>query len=165
MPTRTFLARRGRAALIGLAGFLALCAAVEVTAGLATQAAVHDWYPTLRKPGFTPPGWAFPVAWTILYILMAVAAWRVWRRGERSDRPALALWGAQLALNFAWSILFFGLHMITAGLIDIVALLVLILAAAAAFWRRDRLAGLMMLPYAAWVSFATALNLAIWRMN
>jgi benzodiazapine receptor len=156
---------RGRPTVLALAGFLLLCGAVAAVAAVVTQSAVHSWYPGLAKPAFTPPNWAFPVAWTVLYILMAVAAWRVWRRNEADDRGALTLWFAQLALNFAWSILFFGLHQVTAGLIDIAVLLLLILATAAAFWTRDRPAALMMLPYAAWVGFAAALNGAIWRLN
>lgn len=165
MATRTFLKHRRRTSILALFGFLVLCALVAGAAAAATQASVHGWYPTLNKPGFTPPDWAFPVAWTLLYILMAVAAWRVWRKGERTDTPAMALWFVQLALNFAWSILFFGLHLVLDGLIDIAALLVVIVATAAAFWSRDRAAGLLMAPYAAWVTFALALNFAIWRLN
>jgi len=97
---------------------------------------------------------------------MAVAGWRVWRgHGLRGARGAMTLFGAQLALNLGWSILFFGFRSIGAALAEVVILLLAILATTAAFWRRDRLAGMLFVPYAGWVAFATLLNAALWRMN
>jgi tryptophan-rich sensory protein len=104
--------------------------------------------------------------WTVLYLMIAVAGWRVWlRRGESGARPALAAWAVQLALNLAWSLLFFGGRVIGAALVEIVILLAAILVTTGLFWRIDRLAGSLFVPYAAWVGFATILNAALWRLN
>jgi benzodiazapine receptor len=150
---------------VSLAVSICIVAGVAVIGGLATASSVTSWYVGLNKPSFNPPNWVFGPAWTALYILMAVAAWRVWRRGAGRASAALGLYAVQLALNGAWSVIFFGLRQPALALADISALLVLILAAAVAFWRIDRGAGLMMIPYIAWVSFALALNLEIWRLN
>jgi tryptophan-rich sensory protein len=125
-----------------------------------------SWYAALAKPSWTPPGWLFPPVWTFLYASMAVAAWLIWRGAERRGRvPALVLFFGQLVLNGLWSWFFFGEHLIGVALFDIVLLLVLILAATLTFWRLNRLAGILFIPYLLWVSFATALNFAIWRLN
>ncbi len=149
-----------------LVGLLALCLGVGIVGALATFGAVRDWYPTLAKPSWTPPSWLFGPVWTTLYLMMAVAAWLVWRRSERPGAGvALGLFFAQLVLNFAWSPLFFGLHSPILGAVDIVALWALIVLTIAAFARVHRLAATLLVPYLVWVSFATALNLAIWRLN
>ncbi|MFA5914229.1 MAG: TspO/MBR family protein [Burkholderiales bacterium] len=156
----------GRRDSLGFIAFLVLCLAVAALGGAATASSVGNWYPTLAKPAFNPPNWIFAPVWTALYFMMAVAGWRVWRRdGLRRARWALTLFALQLALNLAWSILFFGMHSIGAALIEIVVLLLAILATALAFWRRDRAAGMLFVPYAAWVAFAAVLNAAIWRLN
>jgi translocator protein len=118
------------------------------------------WYATLDKPPFTPPSAAFPIAWTILYVLMAVSAYRV-----SHDRRAISLWAAQLALNAAWSPLFFGLRSPRLALAVIVVLLVMIALYTRAAARVDRPAAWMMAPYLAWVAFATLLNAEIARRN
>lgn len=125
------------------------------------------WYDTLEKPTWTPPGWAFPVVWTTLYALMGTAAWRVWRVGRDTPgrRTALGLFLVQLALNAAWTPVFFGAHQILGGLAVIVALWLAIAATGVSFGRVDRLAGVLFVPYLAWVTLATALNLTIWRLN
>ena len=124
------------------------------------------WYRHLAKPTWNPPNSIFAPVWTVLYLLMAIAAWLVWKRAGVADALLpLTLFLVQLLLNAAWSWLFFGLHRPDAALIDIVVLWVLILATLLAFWSREPLAGVLLLPYLAWVSFATALNWAIWRMN
>lgn len=146
-----------------LAGFVALCLAVAALGGFATFQSVAEWYPTLNKPSWTPPSWLFGPVWTLLYIMMAVAAWLVWRAGEA--RAAMILFGAQLLLNLAWSFLFFGARSPVLGLIDIVALWLAIAATIFAFAMRSRLAAFLMLPYLCWVSFATALNASIWMLN
>ncbi len=156
----------GRRDSLGFIAFLVLCLAVAALGGAATASSVGNWYPTLAKPAFNPPNWIFAPVWTALYFMMAVAGWRVWRSdGLRRARWALTLFALQLALNLAWSILFFGMHSIGAALIEIVVLLLAILATALAFWRRDRAAGMLFVPYAAWVAFAAVLNAAIWRLN
>ncbi len=121
------------------------------------------WFNALAKPSFNPPTWLFAPVWTLLYIVMAVAAWRVYRID--GIRAAIVLWFVQLVVNAAWTPLFFGLHRIDFALADILLLIVLIVATTTAFFRRDRLAGLLMIPYLAWVCFATALTFAIWTLN
>ena len=156
----------GRRDSLGFIAFLVLCLAVAALGGAATASSVGNWYPTLAKPAFNPPNWIFAPVWTALYFMMAVAGWRVWRRdGLRRARWALTLFALQLALNLAWSILFFGMRSIGAALIEIVLLLLAILATALAFWKRERAAGMLFIPYAAWVAFAAVLNAAIWRLN
>ena len=124
------------------------------------------WYASLAKPSWTPPGALFAPVWTILYVLMAVAAWLVWRQaGFGGARAALVLFVVQLALNALWSYLFFGLQRADLAVIDIVALWFAILAVLALFWRVDWRAGALLLPYLAWVGFATFLNIAVWRLN
>ena len=147
-----------------LLGLGALCFAVAGLGGWATATSVDSWYPTLAKPGFTSPDWVFGPVWSVLYAMMALAAWLVWRRTGWRER-ALALFLVQLALNLAWSILFFGLQLIGAALVDILLLIALIAATTIAFWRIDRRAGLLLVPYLLWVGYASALNGAIWLMN
>ncbi len=122
------------------------------------------WYAALTKPPLNPPDWVFAPVWTVLYLAIAVAAWRVWRTGQAVALP-LALWLAQLAANALWSYLFFGIERPDLAFVDILVLLALAIATAVAFKRRDRLAGWLMVPYAAWVSFATYLNAGIWYLN
>ncbi len=121
------------------------------------------WYQSLIKPSFNPPNWIFGPVWTALYVCIAVAGWRVWM-AERAG-GANMLWWAQLLLNFMWSPAFFGLHMIGFALLVVLLMLATILAFIVTTWRQDRVAALLFVPYAAWVSFASLLNAAIWRLN
>ena len=131
---------------------------------LFTQPNIPTWYAGLEKPAFTPPNWIFAPVWTALYVLMAVAAARVFKiTGLKS--PELAAWFAQLFLNLCWSALFFELHRLDWALAEILVLDAAILLTTVLFWRRDRLAGLLMLPYLGWTSFATVLNHAVWQLN
>lgn len=166
MTTSPATAAGRTADLLGLAVFLALAFGVAWTASAFTLAEIPTWYAGLNKPAWTPPNWLFGPVWTVLYALMAVAAWRVWRSGPaaRTALP-LAVWGVQLALNFAWSLLFFGRHDIGWALADIAALWLAIAATIALFGRIDRPAAWMLVPYLVWVSYATALNAAILGMN
>ena len=151
---------------VGFSVFLALCLAVSAIGGVATASSVGTWYRTLAKPPFNPPDWVFAPVWMALFFMMAIAGWRVWRRdGLRKARLALTLFALQLALNLAWSIVFFGLRSIGAALVEIVVLLLAILATTAVFWRHDRVAGMLFIPYAGWVAFATVLNAALWQLN
>lgn len=120
------------------------------------------WYETLAKPSWTPPNWLFPVVWPVLYIMIAFAGWYAWRAGLW---VALAIWGAQLVLNAAWSYLMFGQHRIGAALVDLVLLWLSIAAFVLLTWTPARTAALLFLPYWAWVSFAGALNWAVLRAN
>jgi benzodiazapine receptor len=141
----------------------------EAIGGLSALAAGGDfvtYFDALRKPPLTPPPAAFGPAWTALYLLMGVAAWLVWREGlSRRTALALGLFAAQLVLNFAWSLIFFGQHRLGVALIEIVVLWLTILATILAFWQVRRAAGALLLPYLAWVSFAAYLNAGIWRQN
>jgi len=121
------------------------------------------WYAGLIKPSFNPPNWIFAPVWTLLYLLIAIAGWRIWQRDPRST--AMTAWFIQLGLNFVWSPVFFGAHRIGLALAIIVALLAAILSFIATAWPRDRVASWLFVPYAAWVTFATALNAAVWRLN
>ncbi|HYN38571.1 MAG TPA: TspO/MBR family protein, partial [Rhodospirillales bacterium] len=126
-----------------------------------------SWYTTLAKPDFTPPDGVFAPVWIALYLMMAVAGWRVWRKAgfDGNGGVAMGLFGTQLALNLLWPVLFFGLQRIDWALIDIALLWLAIVATVFAFWRIDGFAAVLLLPYLAWVSFAAALNHAIWRLN
>ena len=151
---------------LGLLLCIGLCLGVAALGGAVTATSVGSWYQSLQKPSFNPPDWLFAPVWTTLYLLMAVAAWRVWRRaGFTMGRNALLLFVAQLGLNLAWSYLFFGLRRIDLALLEIIILLMAIALNAALFWRIDRWAGALFLPYIAWVAFAAVLNGALWRLN
>lgn len=143
-----------------------VCFSVAAAGGAVTSTSVDDWYKTLDKPGFTPPDWLFAPVWTAIYALMAIAGWRVWRAsGFRESLWPLLAFLSQLGLNFGWSYLFFGLNLIGAALVEIVVLLGAIVLTAFLFFRRDRLAGVLFAPYAAWVGFALLLNVSIWVLN
>lgn len=147
--------------LFVLAAFVA-----AAVGGMATASSVDVWYLTLAKPPWNPPGWVFGPAWTILYVLMSVAAWRVWlRRDQPGTNLTLALHGIQLALNALWSILFFGMRRPDLALVDILLLLGLLVAIQFRLFRSDRTAAWLWVPYVAWVTFATSLNQAIWLLN
>lgn len=148
---------------VGLGGWIVVTYAA---AGIGGRFQPGPWYDALEKPPWTPPDWVFAPVWLALYGMMAVAAWLVWRaRGFGGAPGALALFGVQLALNVAWSWLFFGLRSPGLALADLVALWVAIVATAVAFRRVRPVAGGLLLPYLAWVTFAGALNLEIWRLN
>jgi tryptophan-rich sensory protein len=149
-----------------LAGFLAASWTVQGIASWLTFPAVREWYPALAKPAWTPPSWVFGPVWTLLYILMAVAAWLVWRKaGFAGARLALVLYFVQLALNGAWSGFFFAIRNPAAGLADILLLWGAIGAAMFTFAKISVTAAWLLVPYLAWVSYAAALNFAIWQLN
>jgi benzodiazapine receptor len=152
--------------LTGLAVSILICFAAAGVGGLVTRPAVESWYSTLQKPAWTPPSWVFGPVWSALYLAMAVAVWLVWRKAGLSGvKLALTLFGLQLLLNVAWSVVFFGLRMPGPAFADIVILWSLILATTVAFWPLSRMAGGLMVPYLLWVTFAAALNFVIWRLN
>jgi translocator protein len=153
------------AQLLGLLGWLAL-SFVAAAAGALASVNARDFYRELARPAWAPPGWLFGPAWTVLYLLMAVAAWLVWReRGFAGARWPLTLFVAQLAVNALWTWLFFAWRLGGAASAEIVALWAMILGTIVLFWRVQPLAGALLLPYLAWVTFATALSFATWRMN
>lgn len=141
-------------------------AAVTAVAMFGAQFTPGAWYAALAKPAWNPPAWVFGPVWTTLYLMMAIAAWRVWRvAGLRPARDAFLLYFAQLALNACWSMLFFGWRRPDLALAEILVLLVLILATAHQFRCHDRLAAWLLAPYALWVGFAAFLNFTFWRLN
>jgi benzodiazapine receptor len=135
--------------------------------GLATAPNIPTWYAHLAKPWFTPPNFVFGPAWTILYAMMAYALSRILGRAAMTHgrSAAIATFFVQLVLNAVWSFAFFGAHSPLLGLVVIVPLWLSIAATLVLFWNLDRIAGLLFVPYLAWVSFASALNLAVWAMN
>jgi benzodiazapine receptor len=146
-----------------LVGWLALCFAAASTGALVTMG---QWFADLNKPSWNPPSWVFGPVWTLLYIAMAVAAWLVWRTGGWKLRaPALTAFMVQWLLNALWTPLFFGLHRVDLALVDIVLMWLAIAATIAMFYRISKPAAYLLVPYLAWVTFATALNFAIWRLN
>jgi translocator protein len=148
---------------VGLVFWVALSFAA---AGVGSRFGPGDWYAHLAKPSFNPPAWVFAPVWTLLYLVMGLAAWLVWReRAVARVGPALSLFLVQLILNATWSWLFFDLHRIGWALVDLAALWLAIGATLLAFWACRPLAGLLMVPYLLWVSFAALLNFAIWRLN
>ena len=124
-------------------------------------------YEKFNKPFFSPPGWIFPVVWTILFFLMALAAYRIWMANKSGDdtQRALILYGIQLLLNFLWSIIFFRYRLYAIAFLELLLLLVFILLTTFEFYKIDKAAAFLMIPYIAWVSFAGVLNYAIWIMN
>ena len=155
----------GRSGVV-LALFLAICLGVSAAGAWFTAGSVATWYPTLAKPPWNPPAWVFGPVWTVLYILMGIAAWLVWR--AYSFRPVagtLYLFLAQLAVNALWSWLFFVWRLGGWAFADIALLWLLLLCTVIAFWRLRPLAGMLLTPYLLWVSYAAALNLVVWTRN
>ncbi len=150
---------------------LIICLAIPFLAGafggLYTAPAIPTWYAGLAKPAFNPPGWIFGPVWSALYAAMGVSLYLVWRKGagEPGVKRAAILFAAQMALNAAWPFLFFGLRNPGIALVEIIVLWVMIILTLLAFLRVSRPAGLLLVPYLAWVSFAAVLNFAIWRLN
>ena len=163
---RSDIPRPRRRDLLGLGGFLVACLGISAIGGWVTAQTVGTWYRTLEKPAFNPPDWVFAPVWTVLYVLIALAGWRVWRRCGFGGAPlAAAAYAAQLALNLAWSFLFFGGRMIGAALADILLLLAAIAVTATLFRRIDLVAAWLLAPYGSWVAFAAVLNYALWWLN
>jgi len=146
---------------------LLVCQGAGFLGSLATTNSIPNWYKNLVKPSFTPPSWVFGPAWITLYVMMGIALFLVWRRGAAAPgvKAALILFFVQLALNSLWSVLFFGLHQPFWAFVEIVVLWVFILLTLIAFWRISLPAGLLLVPYLLWVTFASALNFSIWRLN
>lgn len=147
-----------------LYGFLLLTLGVGALGSLFTTPEIPTWYAGLNRPSIVPPNWVFAPVWTTLYILMGFAAWRIWKRTGLYS-AAMAAFAIQLALNLAWSAIFFRLHDIGGALAEIVVLDFGILTTVILFFRHDRPAGLLMLPYLAWTLFASFLTYAFWGLN
>ena len=147
----------------GLVGWIVIC---FIAAGIGAYFEPGVWYESLNKPGWTPPNWVFPVVWPVLYIMMAVAAWLIWKEyGFQLAREELRWFTIQFTLNAAWSWIFFGEHLIGTALGEILLLWIAILFTTMLFWKKNSFAGLLLLPYLLWISYASALNYAIFQMN
>ncbi len=144
------------------------CLAVGYFSGIVTRSAISDWYPTLVKPVFNPPNWVFAPVWTLLYIMMGVAAGLVWNRIDFEKeivKKALIVFAVQLGLNALWSYLFFGLHNPMLAGLEIILLWLMIYETYLQFSKINKISGYLFIPYLAWVSFAAVLNASIWWLN
>ncbi|MFH1300567.1 MAG: TspO/MBR family protein [Planctomycetota bacterium] len=151
---------------IGLIVFLVICISAGGVGALATTPEIAGWYRTLTKPPWNPPDYVFGPVWTTLYVLMAIAGWLVWKpAGFRKAALPLSLFAVQLFLNVVWSFIFFGMHQPGWAFMEIIVLWLTIVATTITFFRCSKLAGWLFVPYLTWVSFASILNFAIWRMN
>ena len=148
---------------VALFAWLVFCLSASATAVFLSTG---GWFAKLHKPSWNPPSWVFGPVWTLLYILMAIAAWLVWRQGGwKSQRLALGAFLLQWLLNALWTPLFFGMHQLGLAFGEIILLWLVLALTAILFWQVKKSAGWLLLPYLAWVSFAAALNFSIWRLN
>ncbi|MDX2263574.1 MAG: TspO/MBR family protein [Hyphomicrobiales bacterium] len=145
--------------------FGVFAALVVAAAFFGGQWGANEWYGTLAKPSFTPPNWLFPIAWSVLYLMIAIAGWLVWQKGGAEANRALVIWVAQLIPNAIWSYVFFGRQEIGVALIVLGVMWALIVFFIAAAWSVDKRASFLFLPYLVWVSYAGLLNLRILQMN
>jgi translocator protein len=160
MASTDELTRAKYKSALALVGFLFISYAVAV---ISSTFSPGVWYAGLVKPSWNPPSWIFGPVWTLLYGMIAVAAWRVWR--VKDSQLALGMWALHLVPNMLWSYFFFSAHRMDYALVDITFLLVGIVATMGLFAQRDRIAALLLVPYLAWVSFATLLNWTLLRLN
>jgi benzodiazapine receptor len=150
---------------LGLFGWLAL-AFLTAAVGAAASVSAGSFYAELNRPAWAPPGWLFGPVWTVLYAMMGVAAWLVWlRSGLSGAKPAFALFIVQLIANALWSWLFFQWRLGALAFVEVVILWLLILATIVAFWQVRKSAAILMIPYLGWVTFASILTFAMWRLN
>jgi len=144
-----------------------ICQMIGLIGAVFTSSSVSTWYVTLTKPSFNPPNWVFAPVWTTLYIMMGISAFLVWEKGleDQKVKTSLSIFGIQLILNLSWTIIFFGLKSTMGGLVVIIILWFLILLTILHFYKLSKVAGIILLPYIMWVSFATVLNTAIVILN
>ena len=153
---------------VKIAIMIATCIGIGYIASTATQAGNDVWYPTLVKPAFNPPDWLFAPVWSLIYVMIGVAAGLVWSRMDHQHaevRKALLFFAIQLALNALWSVLFFGLHNPLLALIEIIILWLMIYETYVLFGKIHKVAGYLFIPYLLWVTFAAVLNASIWWLN
>lgn len=155
-----------RARWASLFVFIAVCLGAGGLGAIATTPEIEGWYKTIEKPSWNPPDSVFGPVWSTLFVMMGVAAWIVWKpEGFKAVKMPLSLFAVQLGLNIAWSWIFFGMHQPGWAFLEIVILWLAISATTVAFFGKSKLAGTLMVPYLAWVSFASVLNFTIWRLN
>lgn len=151
---------------IGLAIFIVICVSAGGLGAIATRPEIEVWYKSIEKPSWNPPDYVFGPVWTTLFVMMGIAAWLVWKPGGfKAAKQSLTLFAVQINLNVAWSWIFFGMHQQGWAFVEIVILWVAIVATTVAFFLKSKIAGWLMVPYLAWVSFASVLNFAIWQLN
>ncbi|MCT4618102.1 MAG: tryptophan-rich sensory protein [Marinisporobacter sp.] len=157
---------KGKRNLFALIVFIFIPQLVGILSGFLTRGS-SDAYQNLIQPSFAPPGWVFPIVWVILYLLMGIASYRIWMLGgeKKEVKNALFYYGLQLVFNFFWSILFFGVGLRGLAFIELLVLFVLIIITTMKFYRLDKTAGYLMIPYILWVAFAAILNFSIWQLN
>ena len=150
----------------GLIVSVVICFGAALLGNLATMPQIPTWYSGIAKPAWTPPDWVFGPVWSLLYAMMAISAWLIWRTGEgKTTRVPLLWFGTQLILNSLWSVLFFGMQKPAWSMVEVFFLWLAILMTIRAFWPLSRWAALLLVPYLLWVSFASVLNVAIWQLN
>lgn len=159
--------RIGSGDVIKLVASIVICQAAGLAGSFFTTPTIPTWYATLKKPSFTPPGWIIGIVWISLFLLMGIALFLVWRKGltDKYVKTAMIIFGVQLVLNVLWSFLFFGLRSPIAGLVEIVILWIAILMTILYFCRISGTAGILLVPYILWVTFAAFLNFLLWRFN
>jgi translocator protein len=158
--SRLVRSKPSKSGIVRLIGAILICEGVGILGGVVTSSSISTWYASLSKPVIVPPGWVFGPVWTVLYFLMGMSLYRAILK-----RAKLKWFVIQLILNFLWSYLFFGLHEVGLALLEIVVLFCAILATIIQFGKKDKLAARLLIPYAAWVAFATLLNLLIFLEN
>lgn len=153
--------------ILGLMTSIVICLTAGALGSFFTTPAISTWYATLIKPSIAPPNWVFFPVWTVLFIMMGISLFIVWKKGfqDHQVKAALSVFGIQLILNILWSAVFFGLRSPLAGLIEIVILWVAILVMIQRFMRISKVAGLLLIPYILWVTFAAMINFLIWSLN
>jgi tryptophan-rich sensory protein len=153
--------------IAGALAAIVLCELAGLVGAVFTTPSIPTWYATLRKPSFNPPSWIFAPVWLILYMLMGISLFLIWRKGIGTPQimKDVCFFGIQLALNVLWSVVFFGLHSVAYGFVTIIVLLVAILTTILAFNRTSRTAAVLLVPYLLWGSFATILNFSILLLN
>lgn len=150
---------------IKLGAFIGICESVGIAGAIFTSKSIPEWYSTLQKPSINPPSWVFGPVWTTLYALMGISAFIISEKKVKGKKLALSVFAAQLILNFLWTFLFFGMRSPVAALVEIIALWISILVTIILFWKISKTAALLLIPYLLWVSFASVLNLQIYRLN
>lgn len=153
--------------IVRLIAAVLVCELVGIIGSFFTVLAISGWYTTIQKPLFTPPNWVFAPVWTTLFLLMGISLYLVWEKGleKKEAKMAVSIFGVQLALNIGWSFLFFGLQNPFLALLEIVLLWAAILATTILFYRISKTAGILLIPYLLWTSFAAFLNYSIWVLN
>ena len=144
---------------------IGVCQFAGIIGSIFTASTVSSWYPTLIKPNFSPPAWLFAPVWVILYFLMGISLYLIWQNKAKDNKKSLIIFGIQLILNVFWSFLFFGLKSPLYGLIDILLLLAAIISTIASSFKISSYAAILLIPYLAWVCFATILNYSVMSLN